>query len=48
METYTQLRLALELIRVLRTLVGLVRAIVELLSMAINYSPGLVIDQMDT
>ena len=48
MKTYSMLRLALELIRALRALVGLVRAIVQLLSMAINYFPGSTIGKMDT
>ena len=48
METYTKLRLVHELIRVMRALVALVREIIELVSMAINYQQGPFIGQMDS
>ena len=48
METYTKLRLVHELIRVMRALVALVREIIELVGMAINYLQEPPIGQMDS
>lgn len=48
METYTKLRLARELIRLLRAIFGLIRTIIEFMSVAINYQLGAVLGGMDS